>query len=167
MRLVCPSCGAIASAEAWTNDTAIRYFFEVLAKLPSPVLRQSLSYFGLFRQGTRALPWKRALVVAGSLKDLVEAGTVHWQGGETRPCNAETWGKAMEATIATGPKGLKNHNYLRHVAWEMAAELAAKMEAEREAARRRRRSEEEDQPAPISETARQAIDDLKKKWRQQ
>ncbi|OPY15631.1 MAG: hypothetical protein A4E66_00035 [Syntrophus sp. PtaB.Bin001] len=166
MRLVCPSCGAIASAEAWTNDTAIRYFFKTLTQLPPPVLRQSLSYFGLFRQGTKALPWKRALVVARSLKELVETGTVHWQGGETRPCPAEIWGKAMETTIATGPKGLKNHNYLRHVAWEIAAELAARMEADREAARRKRRPEEEEQPVQMSEAARQAVDDLKKKWKQ-
>ncbi|MCK9195458.1 MAG: hypothetical protein M0P16_00575 [Syntrophales bacterium] len=166
MRLVCPSCGAVASAEAWVNDSAIRYFFDALVQLPSPVLRQMLAYLGLFRQGTKALPWRRALVIARSLKDLVETGTVHWQGGETRPCTPEIWGKAMEATIASGPKGLKNHNYLRHVAWETAAELAAKMESDREASRQRRHQEREDNPEPMSDTSLQAIAELKKKWRQ-
>ncbi|PKN71218.1 MAG: hypothetical protein CVU54_02005 [Deltaproteobacteria bacterium HGW-Deltaproteobacteria-12] len=164
MKLVCPSCGATASAEAWTNDTAIRYTFEVLVQLPSPVLRQSLSYLGLFRQGTKALPWRRALAVAKSLKDLVETGTVHWQGGETRPCNAEIWGKAIEATLASGPKGLKNHNYLRKCAWEMAAELAAKMENDREAARQKRGRDVDEEPALLSETAQKAIEKLKRSW---
>lgn len=164
MKLVCPSCGATASAEAWTNDTAIRYTFDALVKLPAPVLRQALSYLGLFRQGTKALPWKRALTIARSLQELVAAGSVHWQGGETRPCNAETWGKAMEATIAAGPKGLKNHNYLRRIAWEQAAELAARMENDREAARQRKQRYVNEEPAHLSDTARQAIDNLKKKW---
>jgi len=163
MRLVCPSCGAIASAEAWTNDPAIRYFIEALVQLPPPVLRRALPYLGLFRQGMKALPWRRALVLVRSLNDLVEAGAVHWQGGETRPCDAETWGRAMEATVASGPKGLKNHNYLRHVAWELAAELAARAETDREEARRRR-GRDEDGPEPLSDTARQAIAALKKKW---
>lgn len=164
MKLVCPSCGATASAEAWTNDTAIRYTLEALVSLPSPVLRQSLAYLGLFRQGTKALPWRRALTIARSLKELVETQAVHWQGGETRPCTGEIWGKALEATLASGPKGLKNHNYLRHVAWEMAAELAAKMEKGREDARQRRGRDVNEEPAPLSETVKQAIDDLKKSW---
>jgi hypothetical protein len=123
-----------------------------------------LAYLGLFRQGTKALPWRRALTVARSLKDLVETGSVHWQGGETRSITPEIWGKAMEATIASGPKGLKNHNYLRKCAWDLAAELAAKMENDREAARQKRRFEDDDEPEPMSDTSRKAIDDLKKKW---
>lgn len=163
MRLVCPSCGATASAEAWTNDTAIRYTFESLVALPSPVLRQALSYLGLFRQGTKALPWRRALAIARSLRDLVDEGTVHWQGGETRPCPADIWARAMEATLASGPKGLKNHNYLRHVAWELAAETAAAAERARETERQKRRQEEEE-PREMPESARAEIEKLKKQW---
>jgi len=71
---------------------------------------------------------------------------------------------AMEATITASPKSLKNHNYMRKIAWELAAELAAQAEADREASRRRRRNEEDEGPAPMSETTRQAINDLKQKW---
>lgn len=163
MRLVCPSCGAIASQEAWSNDTTIRYFQEVLTQLPSPVLRQTLTYLGLFRQGTNALPWKRALILARDLKALVETGSVHWQGGETRPCNAEIWGKAMEAVITAKPVGLKNHNYLRKCAWDMAAELAAKAETARETARQRRTRDDHDEPGQMSEKDSQAFAELKKK----
>lgn len=166
MRLICPSCGAAASAEAWQNDSTCRYFFEALVQLPAPVLSRALPYLGLFRQGGKSLPWRRAFTIVRSLKELVEPGTVHWQGGETRPITAQIWGDAMEAALAAGPKGLKNHNYLRHVAWEMAAELAAKTEADREAAKKRRAQERAEEPEPLSEVARRAVDDLKRKWRQ-
>lgn len=168
MRLICPSCGAVASGEAWMNDSTIRNFFEALVKLVSPVQIRTLHYLGLFRQGGKALPWRRALTLVKSLRDLTEQETVHWQGGEQRPINAEVWGRAMEATITSSPKGLKNHNYLRHVAWEMAAELAARAEEEREAARRKRTriADPEEQPEPMSEAARKAVDDLKRKWGQ-
>jgi len=166
MRLVCPSCGAIASQEAWQNDALCRNFQEVLLKLSAPVQIRTLHYLGLFRQGGKALPWRRALTLAKSLRDLTEQETVHWQGGETRPVTPEIWGKAMEATLASGPKGLKNHNYMRKCAWDLAAELAAKTETDRETARKKRIREVDEDPAPMSETARQAVDKLKQKWGQ-
>ena len=164
MKLVCPSCGATASAEAWTNDAAVRYALEALVQLPAPVLLQALPYLGLFRKGKNALPWKRAQVLIRSLKELVAEGTVYVQGGETRPCSASIWGAAMEATIDARPKGLKNHNYLRQVAWDKSAELAAKMEGDREAARQKRGRETDGELEPMSANNQKAIDDLKKKW---
>lgn len=138
MKLVCPSCGAVASMEAWQNDATFRYFAETLSKLPAPVMRNALPYLGLFRQGNKALPWRRALKIVSSLKELVAEDAIHWDGGETRPVTAEIWGNAIEATLTRNPKGLKNHNYLRHVAYELAAGLASKKEKEREDARRKR-----------------------------
>lgn len=161
MLLVCPSCGATASAEAWNNDAAIRYTIDALLQLPTPVRLQALSYLGLFRQGTKALPWRRALVIARSLNELVAEGTVHWQGGETRPVNAEIWGKAIEATLASGPKGLKNHNYMRKCAWDLAAELAAKQETKREADRQSRRPADVADPDSLSNETRQGIERMK------
>lgn len=165
MLLTCPSCGAQASMEAWQNDATCRYFMDALVQLPPPVLRQALPYLGLFRQNGKALPWRKALVLIRSLKELVEPSTVHWQGGETRPATSDLWGQAMESTVASNPKGLKNHNYLRHVAWEKAAELAAKQEADREKAKQKRSQTREEEPAHMSDVARQAVADLKKKWR--
>ena len=161
--MICPSCGAVASGEAWVNDSIIRNFFEVAIKLPSSVQIRMLHYLGLFRQGGKALPWRRALSLAKSLRDLTEQETVHWQGGETRPVTAEIWGRAMEATITSGPKGLKNHNYLRHVAWEMAEDLAAKVEESREQARRKRTQEAEAEPEPLSDASRRAIEECRQK----
>lgn len=166
MRLICPSCGAIASAEAWRNDITIRNFLETVVALPSPIQTRTLHYLGLFRQGAKALPWRRALALAKSLRDLTIQEQIHWQGGETRPVTAEIWGRAMEATIASSPKGLKNHNYMRKCAYDLAEELAAKAEADRETSRRKRSQEIHEEPKPMSETARQAVDDLKRKWGQ-
>ncbi|HRR42219.1 MAG TPA: hypothetical protein P5244_13370 [Syntrophales bacterium] len=145
------------------NDSIIRNFFDVAMRLPSPVQIRTLHYLGLFRQGGKALPWRRALTLAKSLRDLTEQETVHWQGGETRPVTPAIWGRAMEATLASGPKGLKNHNYLRHVAWEMAAEAAAKAEEAREQTRRKRTQEEEQGPEPLSDETRRQIDAFKLK----
>jgi hypothetical protein len=164
MRLTCPSCGATASVEAWQNDAYVRYFIEAIVALPSPVLRQTLAYLGLFRKNGKSLSWPQALGLARDMRSLVETGTVHWQGCETRPCTAEIWAAAMEATLAAAPKGLKNHNYLRQVAWEKAEELARKTETDRETARKRRTREIDEEPMPMGETARQAVTDLKKKW---
>jgi hypothetical protein len=153
----------VASAEAWLNDSTIRNFFEVVVTLPSPVQARTLHYLALFRQGAKALPWRRALTLAKALRDLTQSETVHWQGGETRPITPDIWGQAMEATIVSGPKNLKNHNYLRHVAWEMAAEGAARAEASIETARRNRTREIETGPEPLSEATRQAIERTKRK----
>jgi len=161
MRLVCPSCGGTASAEAWTNDAAIRYTIETLTQLPGPVLRQALNYLALFRKGTKALPWKRALKLTHSLRELVAEGTVHVKGCETRPCTAEIWGMAMEATIEAKPS-LKNHNYLSQVAWDKAADLAVRTEKNREAARQNRRREEDADPDALSNETRQGIERMKK-----
>jgi len=38
----------------------------------------------------------------------------------------------MDATLSRRPKSLANHNYLRHVAWELAGPLAAAREVGRE-----------------------------------
>ena len=166
MHLVCPSCGAVASAEAWMNDAMVRNFLEAVIKLSGAVQIRTLHYLGLFRQGGKALPWRRALTLAKSLLELTGKDTVHWQGGETRPITPEIWGQAMEATITSSPRGLKNHNYLRHVAWEMAAEFAAKSERAREESRQRRAKEVDDGPVPISQANQQAVAELKKKWGQ-
>jgi hypothetical protein len=151
MKLVCPSCGATASLEAWRNDTAIRYFMERLIQLPGPVLAHVPAYLGLFRKNGKAVPWERALTLIKKLKDLVAMDTVQWEREETRPITTAIWAQAMEATIEAAPKGLKTHNYLRHVAWEKAEELASRREQDRENERQRRnRDGADDEPRELS-----------------
>lgn len=145
MRLICPCCGALVSAEAFRNETTVRQFIGVLEQLPGRVRDLALPYLGLFRRaggrdagacGSRGLAWPRALRILADLKALVEPGTVHWEGGEERPCPPHVWAAALDAVLARRPKALENHNYLRRVAWEEAEKLAAHVERGREQQRR-------------------------------
>lgn len=135
MRLICPSCGAIASAEAWHNETTVRQFLSRLEGLPGPVRDRALPYLGLFRAGVKnGLSWPRALRIMTGLAALVEPGTVQWEGGESRPSPPLCWADALDTVLARRPKNLENHNYLRRVAWEKAAALASQSEKDRERA---------------------------------
>jgi hypothetical protein len=132
MRLRCPSCGAIASADTWANDSACRQCLQVGFELPSAVQQRVLQYLGLFRKGKCGLPWTRALRLFKDLRDLVARGTVQWDGGEERPASPMLWADALDAVLARRPHALENHNYLRRVAWEMAKGGAARTETRRE-----------------------------------
>jgi hypothetical protein len=106
-------------------------------------LRQALLYLDCFAQGTKHCPATRPGDRAQCLRDLVDEGTVHWLGGETRPCAADIWARRWRHA-GHRAKGLKNHNYLRHVAWELAAETAAARNAAGETSARRAPPEDEE-----------------------
>ena len=128
MRITCPSCGAIASLEAWTNDAAWREFADCLMKFPGGLAQRVIPYLGLFRQGDRGLTAARAARLARDLLALVQAGTIHIRGEETRPAPVEVWAQGIEQMLSQRPRGLTNHNYLRKVVHGIAAPVAAKAE---------------------------------------
>ncbi len=135
MRLVCPCCGAVASLEAWVKDVHVRRFFSIYVQFPVGIQERLPDYLGLFRSvktgdHPAALSWRRAVRILEQLKELIGAGTVQWDRGEVRPAPPQLWAEAIERVLERRPRGLKNHNYLRHVAWELAAPLAAKAEQE-------------------------------------
>lgn len=166
MRLICPACGAIWSAEAGANDASCRTFMGVLVKLPGQVRDLALPYLGLFRQGAKGLSWQRALRVIADLNTMIEAGTVQWEGGESRPAPPELWARAIDAVLSRRPTALTNHNYLRHTAWEMARGMAAEYERQRERAARGREYEEEarDGDEPASEEDRAEMAKMLREW---
>ena len=123
MKLTCPACGAVASAEAWENDMVIREAFLVITSLPHPIPRVLLSYLSLFRPGQRALGWKKALRLTREISSLVAAGHVQVKGKVARPCPPHLWAQAMEQMAERRVSlslPLKNHNYLRQVAYHIA-----------------------------------------------
>jgi len=138
MKLVCPACGTTASAEVWQKDVHARQCMPLLLKLPGLVQPYVLEYLALFRKDANAIPWRRVLRLLGGLVDLVNAGRVTWERSEERPAPPELWAQALDAVLARSPKGLTNHNYLRHTAFEMAAGLAAKEERRLEHEKTRR-----------------------------
>ena len=125
--------------EGWENDAAVRQFNAIMGELPYQVREQAARYLGLFRVGERGLSWKRALRILQELKELVGQGTVHWEGGETRPAPAELWAEVMCEMCEKGKRELDSHNYLRKVVWTRARPLA--MEQEHHAETRRRGEE--------------------------
>ena len=156
MKLICPSCGAIAGADAWTNDATIREFLGVLVKLPTPVGEIVLNYLSLFRPGARALTWKKALRITGELAALIGPGTVQVQGKVARPCPPRLWAMALEQMVErreTLQLPIKNHNYLKQIAYSLADQEDARGESMRNRAERsgNHRSYEPKGPEPLAD----------------
>jgi hypothetical protein len=135
----------------------VRQFNALMGELPWQVREQAARYLGLFRVGERGLSWKRALRILQELKELTNLGTVHWEGGETRPAPAGLWAEVMCEMCEKGKRELDSHNYLRKVVWTRARPLAVKEEQEKrkiftaenaESAEEKHRPREGGEPGP-------------------
>lgn len=157
MRLICPACGAMCSAEGWQNDAVARSTLDCLLRFPNEVRSLVLPYLGLFRTGKSGLTWPRAYRLAADLLNLVEKGSIAWDGAEERPAPPILWQQAIDAVMLRRPKALANHNYLRHTAWEMASPLAARREREQEAELRGRDYTVPRKEETVSEEERAAV----------
>lgn len=125
MKLVCPACGATSSPEGLTNDAVAREAMGKIAKLAWPLPGSVLHYLGLFRPQERALTWKKALRLVEEIWALTGAGYVSVQGQIDRNCPPSIWASAMDEMVdrkISIKRPLKNHNYLRQVAWGKADE---------------------------------------------
>ncbi len=169
MRLICPSCGAAHSAEAWNNDGQARECIRLVAELPSGVSRNILSYLAMFRPGNgRALQWRRALTLISELKILVESGMIQWGNQPARPNDPVFWSDGLDRILQRPPTGLplKNHNYLRSIVWDIANASDKKAETQENKSIRNgvnpHRAGEESQPERISPEELKRITDA---WR--
>ena len=133
MKLVCPSCGAVHSAEAWSNDPIARQCLKLACELPHAVSSRCFAYLALFRSPGSSLQWKTVLNLLAELKDRVSEPYVQWKRQVARPSSAKIWGDAMERMIECPPKRLpvKSHGYLRSVAYEIADEMDRKREVKK------------------------------------
>jgi hypothetical protein len=123
MRLICPSCGAIHSAEAWLSDADARQSLIIVAELPWEVSRRCFNYLALFRPTTgRGLIWAKTLRLLSELQALVKADAIKWDRGAPKPNGARYWAMAMEKIIELPPKKLplKSHGYLNAIAYDEA-----------------------------------------------
>ncbi len=159
MRVTCPSCFAMHSLEALTNDPVARQVLDVLSKLPGQIANRTPAYMALFRNGKNGLSWSRALRIITQVQDLVSTGTVRFKKNEERPAPVSLWAEAMDITIEARPDAPKDHQYLIKVAWTNAAPLAAKAESSRETERRHRVDVYEDGP-PATEEERRAVQNM-------
>lgn len=133
MKLVCPSCGAVHSAEAWQNDPVARQCLIQIGAMPHDIGTRCFAYLALFRSPGRSLQWKKVLRLMAELKELTTLPHIQWDKRVARPNSAMAWGMAMERMIEHPPKGLplKSHGYLRSVAYEIADEEDKKREVKR------------------------------------
>lgn len=134
MRLVCPACGAAASAEAWGNDAEMRQAMRVVAEMPEAVSRRALAYLALFRPASgKGLRWATALRLLAELDRLVREPYVQWEGRPACKNSANAWGLAIDRVVEHAPRKLplKSHGYLRAVAYEIADELDRAAETRR------------------------------------
>ena len=125
MRLVCPSCGAVHSAEAWSNDAVARQCLIQVGAMPHDIGSRCFAYLSLFRSAGRSLQWKKVLRLIAELKELTTLPYVQWEKKVARPCTPKMWGDALEKITANPPERLplKSHGYLRAIVYEIANEM--------------------------------------------
>jgi len=132
MILTCPCCGGRASAEAWQNDADARQAMAELVKLPQEIQPVCFRYMRLFRPVNQSLRWAKVVKLLAELREMIGAGYVHVQGKPDRNCPPVIWLAAMtqmterESTLSLP---MKNHNYLRQIAWQLADEADRTQEA--------------------------------------
>ena len=146
MKLTCPACGAVASADSWMNDELCRETLVMVAGLPAPLNKTVLGYLSLFRPHKTGLTWKKALRLAAEIRDLVSRGYVESKGKVDRTCPVRIWEQAMEQMVErriTLTLPMPNHNYLKKVAWDLADQEDARAEKSRNAGPAPRRQSSE------------------------
>jgi hypothetical protein len=122
MKLICPVCSSCASLEAWLGDVEARTFIVAVTNLPAELQKCAIAYIGLFRpEKGRGLAWNKANRLLAEFAELVAQNTINWDGAGAKNINARTWKTAVEAVVERRPAQLKNHNYLKHTAYDFAA----------------------------------------------
>ncbi len=138
MKLICPSCGAIHSAEAWFNEGEIKASFLIVVSLPKPVCDMVIGYLALFRPRTgRSLQWGKTRRLLTEIRAMISETHIKWDGKPARPCTSVMWGQAMTRMADQPPARLPltSHNYLRAIVYDLADE------ADRQAEKRRNEME--------------------------
>lgn len=105
-----------------------RQAFQAAMALPPQIAKVLLPYLGLFRPEKQALRWAKSLKIINELAAMVAKGHVQVQGKVARPCPPIIWAQALEQMAERRPQltlPLKNHNYLRQVAYQIADQADA------------------------------------------
>ena len=138
MKLICPSCGAVHSIDAWRNDAVIRQCLKLTGTFPYDINSRCFAYLALFRPREKSLQWKKILRLLSELAVLTGHAHIQWQKKPARPSSASVWGKAMEQICENPPKRLplKSHGYLQAIAYDIADDMDRQDETKRNQAER-------------------------------
>ena len=162
MKLVCPACGAVVAAECWLNDEMSRTALAAIAALPAPLPKSILGYMSLFRASS-SLGWTKVVRLVEEIRELTGRGYVNVQGKVDRTCPPRIWSLAMDQMVERRiglSLPLKNHNYLRQVAWQLADQEDAQAEKSRNAIHAPRRQSNE-RPQNLSSPIDQYVQGLR------
>ncbi len=138
MKLICPSCSAVHSAEAWLNDAIARQCLKLAGELQYDVSSRCFSYLALFRPPVKALTWRKVLRLLSELKELIGTPHIQYDKNAARPNSAKAWGMAMDQIIENPPKRLplKSHGYLKAIAYDYANDMDVQKEVRHNRAER-------------------------------
>ncbi|MDL2275821.1 hypothetical protein LJC22_06825 [Desulfosarcina sp. OttesenSCG-928-G10] len=166
MRMICPSCGAMASLEAWSSDAGARGLLAAVCDLPGGVVHHIPAYLALFRpvESARALSWSRATKVVKDLSARIADGHIRHGREVSRPCPAGIWAEALEKIVHRPPPQLPltTNGYLIRIAYDLANEAdkaaeARRNQAERDGTRQHSRTTENTGLNPMSPEEMRAI----------
>jgi hypothetical protein len=140
VRLACPSCGAVASLEAWALDDDARATVAAIVGLPGGIQARALRYLGLFRrpESKRGMNWVRAKSLAIEQAALVGAKEIAWDDRRPLVNRLGWWEQALDVVLERADndklrRPLENHNYLRCIAYDLAAKAGEAELKQREA----------------------------------
>jgi hypothetical protein len=135
MKLICPSCGASHSLEAWSNDLMARKCLAAMAGLNSVCGQYIPDYLGMFRVpgADRAMSWKRVWTLLSEIEPLIRVDTIRMSGKPDRSAGPAIWAEALKTLLYQRKieLPLKNHNYLFSICWELADKADRKSETVR------------------------------------
>jgi hypothetical protein len=156
MRLICPSCHAHHSIDAWLNDADARLAMSAAAELPAEVGPVVLRYLGLFRPAQQSLRWARANKLLLEVLAWLQAGSIRRHGRDW-PVTPTSLRAAIDTVLARRDKldlPLADHAYLLSVIAGHADKAEAQAETASETQRRHGSA-----PAPAAEqiTASQVL----------
>ena len=126
---ICPTCGAAHDPASWHGvDEEI---LKLVASFPVEISSCVLDYSNMFRNpgSSRGLRKATRLKLLEEIRNMHRSGHVQIQGKVARPTTAKTWGDAIHEIFRRNiDLPLKNHNYLKKIAWSLADKADQKRE---------------------------------------
>lgn len=138
MKLICPSCHAHHSIDAWLNDADARLAMSAAAELPAELGPVVLRYLGLFRPAQQSLRWARANKLLMEILAWLQAGNIR-RHSRSWPVTPASLRAAIETVLARRDKldlPLADHAYLLSVIAGHADKAEAQAETASETQRR-------------------------------
>jgi hypothetical protein len=138
MQLKCPSCGAVASLQAFLADEHAAAALQTALQMPAPLGGRIVDYLGLFRPAKNALSWGRVAKLLEELLEPIKAAQLT-HDGIIYAAPLSYWQEALDEMLARRERldlPVKSHGYLFSIVASKAKKDGAKAETQREEQRR-------------------------------